>query len=91
MNYKRIFSGSYVEIPESFGIQNYSLAPAVGGFLTPWKRTKETGLFHEENKFELSEFNPGYFKRLKAFVEQAGKLDVIVEATLFCSTYRDDI
>ncbi|MBK6281793.1 MAG: hypothetical protein IPF54_03190 [Draconibacterium sp.] len=37
MNYTRVFMGSYVEIPESFGIENNSLAPAVGSFITPWK------------------------------------------------------
>lgn len=91
MNYTRIFAGSYVEIPGSFGIQNNSLAPAVGSFLAPWKRTEEEGLFHGEKKFDLSEFNPAYFNRLKTFVERARELGVIVEVTLFCSTYRDEI
>ena len=41
MNYTRIFTGSYVEIPGSFNIENNTLAPAVGSFITPWKRTNE--------------------------------------------------
>lgn len=91
MNYTRIFSGSYVEIPGSFNISNNSLAPAVGSFLTPWKRTEEAGLFKGEKKFDLSTFNPAYFERLKTFVACAGELGVVVEVTLFCSTYSDEI
>ncbi|HKI88442.1 MAG TPA: hypothetical protein VKA38_05395, partial [Draconibacterium sp.] len=91
MNYTRIFSGSYVEIPGSFSIRNNSLAPAVGSFLAPWKRTDEPGLFKEEKKFDLSTFNPAYFERLKIFITRAEELGVMVEVTLFCSTYRDEI
>ncbi|MBK6281803.1 MAG: hypothetical protein IPF54_03280 [Draconibacterium sp.] len=65
MNYTRVFMGSYVEIPESFGIENNSLAPAVGSFITPWKRVEETGLYKGEKKFDLSQWNPEYFDRLK--------------------------
>ena len=89
MNYTRIFTGSYVEIPGSFGIRNNTLAPATGSFLAPWKRTGAPGLYNNEKKFDLSEFNPEYFKRLKAFVARAEELGIIVEVTLFCSTYQD--
>jgi hypothetical protein len=91
MNYTRIFSGSYVEIPGSFNIQSNTLAPSVGNFLAPWKRTEDDGLFYGEKKFDLSEFNPQYFTRLKAFVARAEELGVIVEITFFCSTYNDKI
>ena len=90
MNYTRIFMGSYVEIPGSFGIENNSLAPAVGSFLTPWKRVEEVGLYKGEKKLDLSQWNPGYFSRLNDFVSLAGELDIIVEVTLFCSTYSDE-
>jgi hypothetical protein len=89
MNYTRIFSGSYVEIPGSFGIQNNTLAPAAGRFLTPWKRVGEEGLYRGEKKFDLNEWNPDYFQRLREFVAMAGERDIIVEVTLFCSTYTD--
>jgi hypothetical protein len=61
MNYTRIFVGSYAEVPESFGIQNNSLAPAVGSFIAPWKRVDEPGLFKGEKKFDLNEWNPAFF------------------------------
>jgi hypothetical protein len=71
MNYTRIFAGSYVEIPGSFGIENNSLAPAVGSFIAPWKRVDEPGLFKGEKKFDLNEWNPTYFERLKDFISLA--------------------
>ncbi len=91
MNYTRIFAGTYAEIPGSFGIKNNSLAPAVGSFLAPWKRTGEPGIFKGEKKFDLSQWNDEYFDRLKAFVGLAEKLEIIVEVTFFCSTYQDNI
>lgn len=90
MNYTRIFMGSYVEIPGSFNIENNVLAPAVGSFLTPWKRVDEAGLYRGEKKLDLSQWNPEYFSRLKDFVSLANDLDIIVEVTFFCSTYRDE-
>ena len=89
MDYTRIFTGSYVEIPGSFGIQNNTLAPAPGSFLAPWKRTGEPGLYKGQNKFDLNSWEPAYFERLKNLVEEAYKRDIIVEVTFFCSTYQD--
>ncbi len=90
MNYTRIFMGSYVEIPGSFNIEKNVLAPAVGSFLTPWLRVGETGLYKGEKKVDLDQWNPEYFERLRDFVSLAEELDVVVEVTLFCSTYRDE-
>ena len=89
MNYTRIFTGSYVEIPGSFGIENNTLAPAVGSYLTPWKRVDEEGIYEGEKKLDLETWNPEYFQRLHEFVSLACDLDIIVEVTLFCSTYQD--
>lgn len=89
MNYTRIFTGSYVEIPGSFNIENNTLAPAVGSFIAPWARTGETGLYKGEKKFDLNKWNSDYFQRLKKFIKQASELDIIVEVTFFCSTYQD--
>ncbi len=91
MNYTRIFVGSYAEVPGSFGIENNSLAPAVGSFIAPWKRVDETGLFKGEKKFDLNEWNPTYFERLKDFISRAEELGIVVEVTFFCSTYQDFI
>ena len=89
MNYTRIFTGSYVEVPGSFGIQYNTLSPVVGQFLAPWQRVDEAGLYEGEGKFDLSAWNPEYFRRLTDFVEEADTRGVIVEVTLFCATYQD--
>jgi hypothetical protein len=89
MNYTRIFTGSYVEIPGSFNIGNNTLAHAVGSFITPWQRVNEPGLYQGENKLDLEKWNPAYFERLKRFMALAQELDIIVEVTFFCSTYQD--
>lgn len=89
MNYTRIFTGSYVEVPGAFGIGNNTLAPAVGSYLTPWVRTEEEGLFEGEKKVDLTKWNPAYFERLYDFIQLAQSYDIIVEVTLFCSTYTD--
>lgn len=89
MNYTRIFSGAYVEIPGSFGIKNNSLAPEEGKFLAPWKRVSEPGLYKNENKFDLNSWDAEYFTRLKSFIARAAENDIIVEFTFFCATYQD--
>ncbi len=89
MNYTRIFVGSYVEIPGSFGIQNNTLSPAVGAFLAPWKRVDEPGLYEGEGKFDLSSWEPAFFARLRDFLAEAAARDIVVEVTFFCSTYND--
>jgi len=89
MNYTRIFVGSYVEIPGSFNIENNTLAPAIGRFLAPWKRTDEPGLYKGEKKFDLNQWNPEYFERLHAFIALADQYNIVVEVTFFCSTYQD--
>ena len=68
MNYTRIFTGSYVEIPGSFGIENNTLVSVIGSFITLWKRVEEAGLYKGEKKLDLSQWNPEYFSRLKDFI-----------------------
>lgn len=90
MNYTRIFTGSYVEIPGSFSIEKNTLAPIVGSFLSPWQPTLEAGLYEGERKLDLSKWNPEFFERLNNFISLANELDIIVEVTFFCSTYQDN-
>ena len=89
MNYTRIFTGSYVEVPGSFGIEQNTLSPAIGRFIAPWQRTKEPSLTEGESKFDLDTFNPDYFKRLNDFLTLAGQYGIMVEITFFCATYSD--
>ena len=89
MNYTRIFSGSYVEPVGAFGIQRNTLAPAPGRFLAPWARSDTPGYAGGGNKFDLDRFSPEYLVRLKDFLVATGRRGVVVELTLFCSTYSD--
>lgn len=81
MNYTRVFTGSYSEIPGSFGIKRNTLAPKPEDRLLPWKQTG--------GKWDLEQWEPRYFERLHAFVEEAARRGVIVEVTLFSSYYTE--
>lgn len=89
LNYTRIFTGTYVEPAGSFGIERNTLGPKPGRFLAPWARSSEPGYAAGGNKFDLSRFSDEYLTRLKAFLTGAGKRGVVVEVTLFTSTYGD--
>ncbi|MBK7709817.1 MAG: hypothetical protein IPJ37_01735 [Bacteroidales bacterium] len=90
LNVTRTFSGAYVEPVGAFGIKKNTLAPAAERYICPWSRSKEPGYANGGNKFDLSEWDETYFKRLKDFVAEAGKRDIIVELDLF-SNYYDTV
>ena len=89
MNYTRIFTGTYFEIPgESFGIRNNTLAPMTDRVITPWAVVVSD--LSGKVKYDLTSWNTAYFERLRNFIVLAGELDIIVEVTLFSSIYRDE-
>jgi hypothetical protein len=90
LNITRTFSGAYVEPGGAFGIEKNTLAPASGRFICPWIRSSEPGYANGGNKFDLSEWDEGYFSRLKDFVAEAGKRNIVVELDLF-SNYYDTV
>ena len=87
MNYTRLFVGSYVEPQGAFGIERNTLAPAPERFLAPWARSDQPGYAGGGNKFDLDRFSPDYLARLKEFLTEAARRGIVVELTLFCSTY----
>lgn len=89
MNYTRIFSGTYVEPPGAFNIDHNTLAPDPGRFLAPWARSDVEGYAGGGNRFDLDRHNPDYLARLKDFISTADQHGVVVELTLFCSTYSE--
>lgn len=89
LNYTRIFSGAYIEVPGDFNISKNTLAPKAGSFICPWARSREPGYKNGGNKFDLGKWDEKYFERLKSFVSEAGKRDIVVEMTLFTSLYSD--
>lgn len=88
-NYTRIFSGVYWEEPGDFNIRDNILAPAPGRVVSPWARTARKGAADGGGLFDLSRWDAGYFRRLKAFVAEASRLGIVVEVTLFCPFYTD--
>jgi hypothetical protein len=90
LNLTRTFSGTYREIPSSFGITDNPLAPAKADrFVCPWPRGNQPGCADGGNKFDLGRFDPGYFERVRAFVGAASRRGVVVEMNLFCPLYDD--
>lgn len=89
LNLTRIFTGAYVEDPSSFNIRMNTLAPAPGRFICPWGRSATPGYANGGNKFDLTQWDAAYFKRLKDFCQQAGKRGIVVEVVLFCPYYEE--
>ncbi|MGC1616547.1 MAG: hypothetical protein WA736_17850 [Candidatus Acidiferrum sp.] len=90
LNYTRLFTGSYVEVPEkSFGILHNDLAPAPGRFLAPWTRSESPGYAGGGNKFDLDRWDPEFFTRFHDFLSEAAKHGIVVEVTLFSSLYDE--
>jgi hypothetical protein len=90
LNVTRTFSGIYVEPEGAFGIIKNTMAPAQGRYICPWPRSQEPGYSNGGNKFDLDKWDEDYFLRLKDFISEAGKRDIIVELDLF-SNYYDTI
>jgi hypothetical protein len=91
LNLTRTWAGTYREIAGSFGIAENTLAPAPNRYLCPWARSGTPGYFDAGNKFDLSRFDPDYFRRLKDFLAQASRRGVVVELNLFCPNYDDNL
>jgi hypothetical protein len=91
LNHTRIFVGAYCEHPEAFNITKNTLAPAAGRFVCPWARSGEPGYANGGNRFDLTRWDDDYFARLREFVAEAGRQDVVVEVNLFCPFYKEEM
>ena len=89
LNHTRTWTGTYREIPSSFGITDNTLAPRPKRYLCPWARSAEPGYFDGGNKFDLNQWDEIYFRRLHDFVAQASRRGIIVELNLFCPMYEE--
>ncbi|MBK7626641.1 MAG: DUF1080 domain-containing protein [Bacteroidales bacterium] len=87
LNVTRTFSGVYVEPAGAFGIKKNTMAPGPNRFICPWARSNEPGYANGGNKFDLSRWDENYFKRLKDFLTEAGKRNIVVELDLFSNIY----
>ncbi|MGH9428243.1 MAG: hypothetical protein ACRD2L_18315 [Terriglobia bacterium] len=92
LNLTRVWTGaSYLEVPGSFEIVRNTLAPLAGRFSRIWQRSSSSGYAGGGNKFDLTSWDQAHLDRLKDFVAQAGKRGVIVELSLFCPFYNEDL
>jgi len=95
MNLTRIYPGGMFEPPDKY-LKGNPLGPLPGRQILPWERSAEPGADprlaepgQPSFKFDLDRWNPAYFQRLKAFVEKARSLDIIVEVAFFNGMYAD--
>ena len=91
LNLTRTFSGVYLEPQGAFNIEQNVLAPVAGKFICPWKRSDQPGYIDGGNKYDLSQWDEAYFKRLHEFMRKAEQLNVVVEFVLFCPFYEDSL
>src|SRR5215203_5842274 len=68
LNFTRIFTGSYFEPHGAFGIRHNTMAPDGARALTPWARSGTPGYAGGGNKFDLTQWDTTYFRRLRDFV-----------------------
>jgi len=83
LNLTRTMTGAYFEPAGAFNISKNTLGPDKWKFSCPWLRVGT------EFIFDLDQWNPAYFARLKDFVAEAQKRGVIVELSLFCPFYEE--
>jgi hypothetical protein len=91
LNLTRTFSGVYREISGSFGITDNPLGPKPNRYACPWARSDTPGYFDAGNKFDLAKFDDAYFKRLKDFLARASERGIVVELSLFCPMYDENL
>ena len=91
MRLTRFFTGLYREVPGSFNIARNTLAPAADRFLTPYRRTSTPGALDGLSKWDLAQWDPEYWRRLGDILSYASDKGVIIQVTLFCTYYRDDM
>jgi hypothetical protein len=87
LNVTRTFTGIYVEPAGAFGIKKNTMAPLPERFIAPWARSNEAGYSNGGNKFDLARWDEEYFTRLKDFISEAGKREIVVELDLFSNFY----
>jgi hypothetical protein len=91
-NYTRIFAGFYIESPAFLSMlqHNNTLAPRPNEFIAPWIRSSQSGYKGGGNKFDVSQWDPAYFSRLKDFLHKPSDSGIVVEVTLFSNMYFDN-
>ncbi len=88
LNQTRVFTGAYTEDETSFNIAKNTLAPKPERTLVPWTRSKTPGAAAGGNRFDLTKWNPEYFRRLDKLLQEASARGIVVELVLFTTFYK---
>ncbi|MBZ5594261.1 MAG: hypothetical protein LAP39_18625 [Acidobacteriia bacterium] len=88
LNYTRPYAGAMFETIDKF-ITGNPLGPKPRDLVAPWARSNQPGYLVGGNKFDLDQWNPEYFARLKDYLSKAGERGIVVEICFFNSQYSD--
>ena len=88
LNYTRPYAGAMFETIDKF-ITGNPLGPKPRDLIAPWVRSNQPGYLVGGNKFDLDQWNPEYFTRLKDYVSKAAERGIVVEICFFNSQYSD--
>ena len=88
LNYTRIYPGELFEPVGKF-MKGNTLGPKPASLIVPWARSTVPGYMLGGNKFDLDQWDPAYFARLKDFVAQAAERGIVVEICFFNGQYSD--
>ena len=88
LNYTRIYPGALFEPVDKF-IKDNTLGVHPDHLVLPWARSNTPGYILGGNLFDLDQWNDKYFKRLKDFISEADKRDIVVEICFFNCQYKD--
>jgi hypothetical protein len=88
LNYTRIYPG-YLFEPMGKYMSGNTLGVKPAKLILPWARSNQPGYLLSGNKFDLDQWNPAYFDRLKDFIAQAAKRGIVIEICFFNGQYDD--
>ncbi len=88
LNYTRIYPGGLFEPKDKF-IKDNTLGIVPGNMVLPWGRSDTDGYSGGGNLFDLDKWNPAFYARLKNFIAEAEKRDIIVEICFYNAQYDD--
>jgi hypothetical protein len=94
-NLTRIYPGGMFEVEDKY-VRGNPLGPRPGRQVLPWARSAVPGAHpalaapgEPAYKLDLDHWSPEYFARLRAFVEHAARLGIVVEVAFFNGMYAD--
>ena len=88
LNYTRIYPGGFVEPEGQWFADGDILGPPDKNLIVPWARSNVPGYIKGGNKFDLNKWDPEYFARLRHFLTEANKRNIIVEICFFNCMYE---